>query len=62
MHEIDVSQVLLYDLRADQQTKFYSKPSIVFGATSVDFSRSGRVMYVGYNDYSVRAWDILKVP
>lgn len=41
--------------------KLYSKPSIMFGVSAVDFSKSGRVVFAGYEDYSIRAWDILKV-
>lgn len=58
---ITALQIHLYDLRADQEVKFYSKPSMLFGATSVDFMKNGRVMFAGYADYSVRAWDVLKV-
>jgi WD40 repeat protein len=54
-------QIHLYDLRADQEIKFYSRSGILFGASSVDFSKSGRVMFAGYEDYTVRAWDVLKV-
>ena len=54
-------QINLFDLRSDQEVRSYSKPSIVFGATSVEFSKSGHVLFAGYEDYSVRAWDVLKV-
>lgn len=54
-------QIHLYDLRADQDVKFYSKAGILFGASAVDFTRSGRIMFAGYDDYSVRAWDVMKV-
>jgi len=50
----------LFDLRADQEIKFYTKPSIIFGTSSLDFSKSGRVLFAGYDDYSVRTWDVLK--
>ena len=48
-------------MRADQEVKVYTKPSIVFGASSLDFSKSGRILFAGYDDYSIRAWDVLKV-
>ncbi|XP_016087440.1 guanine nucleotide-binding protein subunit beta-5-like [Sinocyclocheilus grahami] len=32
----------LYDLRADREVAIYSKDSIIFGASSVDFSLSGK--------------------
>lgn len=39
----------------------YSKPSLMFGASSIDFTKSGHVLFAGYDDHSVRAWDVLKV-
>ena len=81
-----VLQIHLFDLRADQKVKCYTKPSILFGASALDFSRSGeslasddgaeiprvsgysiicifagRVVFGGYDDYSIRGWDVLKV-
>jgi len=50
----------LYDLRADREVAIYQKDSIIFGATSVDFSQSGRLLFAGYNDYTVNVWDVLK--
>ncbi len=35
-------QCRLYDLRADREVAIYSKESIIFGASSVDFSVSGK--------------------
>lgn len=35
-------QCRLYDLRADREVAIYSKDSIIFGASSVDFSLSGK--------------------
>ncbi|CAN7942838.1 unnamed protein product [Ixodes pacificus] len=50
----------LYDLRADREVAVYSKQSIIFGVNSVDFSVSGRLLFAGYNDYTVNVWDALK--
>uniref|UniRef100_A0A4W4EKR5 G protein subunit beta 5 n=1 Tax=Electrophorus electricus TaxID=8005 RepID=A0A4W4EKR5_ELEEL len=50
----------LYDLRADREVAIYSKESIIFGASSVDFSISGRLLFAGYNDYTINVWDVLK--
>ncbi|XP_048471899.1 guanine nucleotide-binding protein subunit beta-5 isoform X2 [Rhincodon typus] len=50
----------LYDLRADREVAVYSKDSIIFGASSVDFSLSGRLLFAGYNDYTINVWDVLK--
>lgn len=35
-------QCRLYDLRADREVAIYSKESIIFGVSSVDFSLSGK--------------------
>uniref|UniRef100_A0A9J8DAL4 Guanine nucleotide binding protein (G protein), beta 5a n=2 Tax=Cyprinus carpio TaxID=7962 RepID=A0A9J8DAL4_CYPCA len=53
-------QCRLYDLRADREVAIYSKESIIFGASSVDFSLSGRLLFGGYNDYTINVWDVLK--
>lgn len=50
----------LFDLRADKEIATYSKESIIFGINSVDFSVSGRLLFAGYNDYTVNVWDTLK--
>ncbi|XP_054159021.1 guanine nucleotide-binding protein subunit beta-5-like isoform X2 [Oppia nitens] len=50
----------LFDLRADREVAIYSKQSIIFGVNSVDFSISGRLLFAGYNDYTVNVWDTLK--
>ncbi|XP_023245817.1 guanine nucleotide-binding protein subunit beta-5a-like [Copidosoma floridanum] len=50
----------LFDLRADKEVAIYSKESIIFGANAVDMSVSGRLLFAGYNDYSVNVWDTLK--
>ena len=36
-------QCRLYDLRADREVAIYSKESIIFGVSSVDFSLSGTI-------------------
>ncbi|XP_014672249.1 PREDICTED: guanine nucleotide-binding protein subunit beta-5-like [Priapulus caudatus] len=50
----------LYDLRADKEVNCYTKQSIIFGVNAVDFSVSGRLLFSGYNDYTVNVWDTLK--
>ncbi|KAI3377735.1 hypothetical protein L3Q82_008879 [Scortum barcoo] len=49
-----------YDLRADREVAVYQKDSIIFGASTVDFSMSGRLLFTGYNDYTINIWDVLK--
>uniref|UniRef100_A0A3Q2E912 G protein subunit beta 5 n=1 Tax=Cyprinodon variegatus TaxID=28743 RepID=A0A3Q2E912_CYPVA len=53
-------QCRFYDLRADREVAVYQKDSIIFGASSVDFSLSGRLLFAGYNDYTINVWDVLK--
>ncbi|XP_076444214.1 guanine nucleotide-binding protein subunit beta-5-like [Babylonia areolata] len=50
----------LFDLRADREVNCYRKESIIFGCNAVDFSVSGRLLFGGYNDYTVNIWDALK--
>ncbi|KAL5004094.1 hypothetical protein ScPMuIL_017550 [Solemya velum] len=50
----------LFDLRADREVNCYRKESIIFGCNAVDFSISGRLLFGGYNDYTVNIWDVLK--
>ncbi|XP_077292165.1 guanine nucleotide-binding protein subunit beta-5 [Arctopsyche grandis] len=56
----DDSTCRLFDLRADKEVAVYNKESIIFGVNSVDFSVSGRLLFAGYNDYTVNVWDTLK--
>lgn len=39
---VGVSQCRFYDLRADREVAVYQKDSIIFGASTVDFSLSGK--------------------
>eukprot|EP00058_Branchiostoma_floridae_P016024 XP_002601512.1 hypothetical protein BRAFLDRAFT_230620 [Branchiostoma floridae] len=50
----------LYDLRADREVALYTKDCMIFAATCVDISKSGKLMFAGYNDYTVNVWDVLK--
>jgi guanine nucleotide-binding protein G(I)/G(S)/G(T) subunit beta-1 len=50
----------LFDLRYDGQLCKYSHDSITGGVTSVDFSRSGRLLFAGYDDYNCCVWDTLR--
>lgn len=47
-------------MRADKEVAVFTKDSIIFGVNSVDFSVSGRLLFAGYNDYTVNVWDTLK--
>ncbi|EDW07944.1 guanine nucleotide-binding protein subunit beta-5 [Drosophila mojavensis] len=56
----DDSSCRLFDMRADREVAVFAKESIIFGVNSVDFSVSGRLLFAGYNDYTVNLWDTLK--
>ncbi|KAK2157618.1 hypothetical protein LSH36_188g09042 [Paralvinella palmiformis] len=50
----------LFDIRADQEIGMYSHDNIICGITSVAFSKSGRLMMGGYDDFNCNVWDTLK--
>lgn len=50
----------LFDLRADQELILYSHDNIICGITSVAFSKSGRLLLAGYDDFNCNVWDTLK--
>jgi len=50
----------LFDIRADQGIATYAHESARSGVTSATFSRSGRLLFAGYDDYNGLAWDTLK--
>uniref|UniRef100_A0AAV2LTP4 Uncharacterized protein n=1 Tax=Knipowitschia caucasica TaxID=637954 RepID=A0AAV2LTP4_KNICA len=56
----DDATIRFYDLRADREVAVYQKDNIIFGASTVDFSLSGRLLFGGYNDYTINVWDVLK--
>ena len=50
----------LFDIRADQEIGMYSHDNIICGITSVAFSKSGRLLFGGYDDFNCNVWDTLK--
>ncbi|KAI1242179.1 hypothetical protein IHE44_0005696 [Lamprotornis superbus] len=50
----------LFDLRADQELIMYSHETIICGITSIALSRSGRLVFAGYDDFNCNIWDSLK--
>merc|ERR1712130_79751 len=48
-----------FDLRAQRQVNHFSDNAITCGVTSVAFSKSGRLLFGGYDDYKAYAWDTL---
>ena len=55
----DDSSCRLFDVRGNRQLNKYTNEKILCGITSVDFSKSGRLLFAGYDDYVVVAWDTL---
>ena len=49
----------LFDIRADQEVGMYSHDNIICGITSVAFSKSGRLLLGGYDDFNCNVWDTL---
>lgn len=47
-------QCRLYDLRADREVAIYSKESIIFGVSSVDFSLSGKKCFLLFSFFKKR--------
>lgn len=54
-------QCRLFDMRAGQEITIFSNCAIVLSAATLDFAKSGRLLFVGYNDNTIRVWDVLKV-
>ena len=52
----------LFDIRSDQQLAVYGvgEPGTT-GISSVAFSKSGRILFAGSNDFSVYVWDVLRL-
>lgn len=50
----------LFDLRCDQELIMCSHEAIVVGVTSVTFSKSGRLLLAGYDDFNCNVWDSIK--
>lgn len=44
----------------DQELMTYSHDNIICGITSVSFSKSGRLLLAGYDDFNCNVWDALK--
>lgn len=50
----------MYDLRADRELMRYYGNDIESSVTSIGFSKSGRALFVAYDDTNVLVWDTLK--
>jgi len=43
----------MFDIRSDQELSVYSHDNIICGITSVAFSKSGRLLLAGYDDFNL---------
>ena len=55
----DDSSCRLFDIRACAEVAEFKNDMILCGITSVSFSRSGRLLFAGYDDYNCLGWDVL---
>eukprot|EP01029_Cantina_marsupialis_P030972 TRINITY_DN8674_c0_g1_i1.p1 TRINITY_DN8674_c0_g1~~TRINITY_DN8674_c0_g1_i1.p1 ORF type:complete len:347 (+),score=95.33 TRINITY_DN8674_c0_g1_i1:63-1103(+) len=55
----DDSSCRLFDLRSYSQLNEFSDESIFNGVTSIDFSKSGRLLFAGYDDHVCHVWDTI---
>jgi len=55
----DDSSCRLFDIRACAEVCEFKNDMVLCGITSVSFSRSGRVLFAGYDDYNCLGWDVL---
>jgi guanine nucleotide-binding protein G(I)/G(S)/G(T) subunit beta-1 len=53
----DDSSLRLHDIRAYRQVNKYCDSKIVCGITSMGFSKTGKYLFGGYDDYNVYVWD-----
>jgi len=56
----DDSSCGLFDLRSATQINRYASNKILCGATSVTFSKTGRLLVASYDEASVHVWDTLR--
>jgi guanine nucleotide-binding protein G(I)/G(S)/G(T) subunit beta-1 len=53
----DDSSCRLFDMRCYGEVNYFGNDKILCGITSVSFSRSGRLLFAGYDDYNCYVWD-----
>jgi len=54
----DDSSCRLFDMRCCGEVNCFGNDKILCGITSVAFSKSGRLLFAGYDDFNCYAWDI----
>ena len=55
----DDSSCRLFDMRSYGEVNKFKSDKIICGITSVAFSKSGRLMFGGYDDFNTYVWDTL---
>jgi len=55
----DDSTCRFFDIRACAEICEFKNDMVLCGITSVSFSKSGRLLFAGYDDYNCLGWDIL---
>jgi len=55
----DDSTCRIFDMRSYGEVNKFGCDSIKCGITSVAFSKSGRILFAGYDDFNTYAWDTL---
>lgn len=55
----DDSTCRFFDMRSYSCVNTFGNDRILCGITSVDFSKSGRLLFAGYDDYNCHVWDAL---
>ncbi|CAM9140255.1 unnamed protein product [Heterosigma akashiwo] len=56
----DDSSCRMFDMRCYGEVNQFGNDRILCGITSVSFSKSGRLLFAGYDDYNSYVWDTLK--
>jgi guanine nucleotide-binding protein G(I)/G(S)/G(T) subunit beta-1 len=54
----DDASCKLFDLRACRELATYGTETVVCGVTCTAFSKSGRLLFAGYDDYNLYGWDV----
>ena len=57
----DDSTCRIFDLRCTMSINIFRSAKIVCGITSVDFSRSGRILFAGCGDFKTHCWDVTSI-
>lgn len=50
----------LFDMRSDCQLNIYADNKLTSAVTTAEFSPSGRILFVSYEDGTLGTWDVLK--